>query len=53
MTGYLIPVGCPQCQGELEHVTRSRAQVGSEARAIVRCVPCRRRWQLSVFLRPA
>lgn len=51
MNGYLIPLVCMDCGGELDHangVTRA----GTEAIAVAKCSACSREFTVSVQLRP-
>lgn len=51
MIGYLLPIDCPDCGGELDHangVTRA----GTEAIAVAKCSACSREYTVSVQLRP-
>lgn len=53
MTGYLVPVTCHRCGGELEPVTEGRVIGDREVSAICRCVDCGTEWHLHVSLLPA
>ena len=53
MNGYLLPVTCPRCGGELDAVTSSKVdQVRTACSAICKCSECSYEWQVSVTLRP-
>lgn len=50
IAGYRFVIDCPACGGTLNHETRSHG--GLDAKAIVHCPPCHRRWTIDVHLRP-
>ena len=50
--GYLLPVSCRYCGGQLDHSASGRPVAGTECSAIARCQECGRGWQVSVLLRP-
>lgn len=52
MIGYLLPVGCPRCGGELDAVCSSKVNATTACSAISKCSECSREWQVSVILRP-
>ena len=52
MRGYLLPLCCPQCAGEVDHVTSSNA-CGGDARVVCKCSRCSREWLVTVYLRAA
>lgn len=49
MRAYLLPIDCPACGGEVEHVTSSTC--GTEATGIVECTGCGVQWFVAAQLR--
>lgn len=47
---YRFRIDCPNCGGTLNHEGRSHG--GLEAKAVVHCPPCHRRWTVDLRLRP-
>ena len=52
MNGYLLPVECPRCGGELDAVLSSKVNARTACSAISKCSECSYEWQVSVTLRP-
>ena len=47
---YRFRIDCPNCGGTLNHEGRSHG--GLDAKAVVHCPPCHRRWTVDLRLRP-
>lgn len=52
MNGYLLPVACPRCGGELDAVLSSKVNATTACSAVSKCSECSREWQVLVALRP-
>lgn len=52
MNGYLLPLTCPRCGGELDAVVSSRVNAATACSAVSKCSECSREWQVLVALRP-
>lgn len=51
MRSYLLPLTCPRCGCELDHVTRSQPSTGTESCAVAKCSACSREFGVFVQLR--
>lgn len=49
MRAYLLPLDCPACGGEVEHVTSSTS--GTDGTGVVECPACAVQWFVAVQLR--
>lgn len=49
MKAYLLPLDCPACGGEVEHVTSSSS--GTDGIGVVGCPACGVQWYVAVQLR--
>lgn len=52
MNYYVLPLSCPNCGCELDHVASGRVYAGTECSAVNKCGGCGRSWQVFVALRP-
>lgn len=52
MSTFGLPATCHHCGGSLELVSSAAAQVGTEARAVVRCPACPQEYLVAIQLRP-
>ncbi len=51
--GYRFALTCPQCGGEVDHVTSGVVYELRDTRAVSFCAHCRRRWIVAVTLTAA